>query len=108
MQSLITAVVASGSTRRFAALLIGAGSILLTKHFGLELSDLDKEAITAIIMTFMAQSAWKETTLEKVRIAGENAAGAAAALPTPQTKLDFLKAQLAEEEARIASQNKAG
>lgn len=105
MQSIITAVVASGSTRRFLALLIGAGSLLLHKHFGLELSAEDKELITVVVTAFMAQSAWKETTLTKARLAGEEAGKAATELPTPQSKLDFLKAQLAEEEARLAAQS---
>lgn len=102
----LTSLATSGSTRRLIALLVGLAAIALDKHFGLQLTELDKEAITVLVTAFLAQSAWKEATLAKVEAAGAAAAATMQATPAP-SRLDFLKAQLAEEEARVTSGQKA-
>lgn len=95
----------SGTARRFVAFLVGAGAIVLTKHFGIELSEQEKAELTALVMGYIAQSSWRETTAAKIEAAGQQGAAVVQAIPG-DAKVQWLREQLAQEEARIAATQK--
>ncbi len=103
------ALLSSGPFRRFIALGVGVVAMLLNRYFKLELTEADQAMLTALVITYMAQSSWKEATVKKVEAAATAAVEAydTKALPVP-SKVDILRAQLAAEEAREAAQKGGG
>lgn len=102
MQTIV-AFFASGSGRRLIAFVVGLIALLLNKKLGIELTEETQLEVTALVMAYMTQSAWREQAALKVETAGQAAQATVQALPA-DAKLAWLREQVAAEEARIASQ----
>lgn len=63
----------NAALKRMLAFIITAGAVLLSKKFGIELSETEKAELVALASFYIGQSAWKETALKKAEAAGEAA-----------------------------------
>ena len=55
----------SAGLKRLGVTLVGAAAVVANKKWGLNLGDVEIEALAAMVLGFLAQSSWKETALDK-------------------------------------------
>lgn len=77
----------SGTVRRAAAAVLGITLVALNHKLGLDLSDAELAALSAMVLGYLGQSAYKEAAQAKA---------AAVALPNVGAAIDYLQKQRPE------------